>query len=221
MLSPFEVEKFITIAEKNDLKLISRKSNSITASNLLFRKLKQQLKEPEFIHIKNELYEEWVETVKEKLLENKDSENPKNIWLIANDTPINGIIGLNNCLRQELGGHHIRCIFDFDNKLPKTINFDRSPYSELRKLDLSSNIYRNSEWGTMRHISLPKEQETIETEHAYLNVVTRGDMSSLKWFDAQHKYFPDLPENERNEKEVLCNVYYSALNFKVINIFNI
>jgi fatty acid synthase len=211
-----EVERFTAMAEKNGLKLFSRRTDSITSSQLLFRKLKPELKETEVIHIKSNKYEEWVERVKETILENKESEKAKNIWLIANDTSINGIIGLSNCLRLESGGHHIRCIFDYDNQLPKTIDFERSPYCELRKLDLTTNIYQNGNWGTLRHISLPKEQETIDTEHAYLNVVQRGDMSSLKWFDAHHKYFPDLPENERNEKEVLCQVYYSALNFKVI-----
>ena len=216
-LSSAEVEQYIKEAEKQGLRLVSKKSDSISCCQLLFRKLRQQMRDIDVIHILNDKYEEWVDTIKEKILDNKDSElTAKTIWLVANDTAINGIIGLANCLRLESGGHHIRCLFDLDGSLSaKGIDFNKSPFLELRQTDLVTNIYRRSEWGTLRHICLPKEQETVSTAHAYLNVVQRGDMGSLKWFDAHHKYFPELSETERNPKEVLCDVYYSALNFKV------
>ena len=212
-----EVEMYIMFAERNGFRLVSKRSDSITSSLLLFRKVRQDFRDVVVIEVKNQKFEEWVDRVKEIMAENKETEGKANsVWLVANDSDINGIVGLANCLRLESGGQHIRCLFDANSRLPQPVDFNRSPYSELRQLDLTVNVLRDGKWGTLRHICLPKEHESVDTEHAYLNVVTRGDMSSLKWFDAHHKYFPDLTENERNPKETLCDVYYSALNFKVL-----
>jgi hypothetical protein len=218
LISSKEIDSFIEAAAKANLQLIARKSDSMTSSIVMFRKLKPVVPEPYILNIPNGKYEEWVEPLKEVLASNKDATNARNIWLVANDTAVNGVLGLANCLRVEPGGNHVRCIFDYDSKLPSVVDFDKKPFDDLRKLDLVFNVYKNGQWGACRHIILSEEQETIETEHAYLNVVTRGDMSSLKWFDAHHKYFPTLPASEKKEQEVLCNVYYSALNFKVNEI---
>lgn len=49
----------------------------------------------------------------------------------------------------------------------------------------------------------------IETEAAYVNILTRGDLSSLRWIESPLKYFvpQDSPDKE------LCTISYSALNF--------
>ncbi|CAG2105236.1 unnamed protein product [Medioppia subpectinata] len=165
ILNKSEAENYISIAEKNGFKLVSQKTDSITSSQLLFRKLRQQMKDIEVIHILDEKYDQWVEAIKEIMADNKDADTARNIWLVGNDTALNGIVGLANCLRLESGGQHIRCLFDCDNKLPKAVNFERSPFAAIRQLDLCTNIYRNGQWGSLRHICLPKEQETIATEH--------------------------------------------------------
>lgn len=47
------------------------------------------------------------------------------------------------------------------------------------------------------------------TEHAYVNVLTRGDLSSLRWVSSPLRHFsggdPDV---------ALCRVSYSSLNFR-------
>ncbi|GBO09431.1 Fatty acid synthase, partial [Araneus ventricosus] len=48
----------------------------------------------------------------------------------------------------------------------------------------------------------------VETKHAYLNILTRGDLSSLVWVDSQLKYLRE-PSNS-----ILCQVYYAPLNFR-------
>lgn len=50
----------------------------------------------------------WVEQLKKEMygMENKDKKEI--IWVIAQDSPINGIIGMVNCLKQEPGGERIR-----------------------------------------------------------------------------------------------------------------
>lgn len=49
------------------------------------------------------------------------------------------------------------------------------------------------------------------TEHAYVNVLTRGDLSSLRWISSP------LGENgPKNSKVQRCRIYYSSLNFRDI-----
>lgn len=49
------------------------------------------------------------------------------------------------------------------------------------------------------------------TEQAYVNVLTRGDLSSLRWIASPLRYF--VPSNSNVQ---LCHVYYSSLNFRDI-----
>lgn len=49
------------------------------------------------------------------------------------------------------------------------------------------------------------------TEHAYVNVLTRGDLSSLRWISSP------LGKNVANNPKVQrCRNYYSSLNFRDI-----
>lgn len=54
-----------------------------------------------------------------------------------------------------------------------------------------------------------------EVEHAYINTLTRGDLSSLSWVESPNKYFDlmELPSDVH-----LCSVYYAPLNFRDIMI---
>lgn len=49
------------------------------------------------------------------------------------------------------------------------------------------------------------------TEHAYVNVLTRGDLSSLRWIASPLCHFVSSNSNVQ-----LCRVYYSSLNFRDI-----
>ena len=44
--------------------------------------------------------------------------------------------------------------------------------------------------------------------HAYVNVQTKGDLSSLTWIDSPLKYYQD------DDQKSLCHVHYAALNFR-------
>lgn len=46
-------------------------------------------------------------------------------------------------------------------------------------------------------------------EYAYVNVLTRGDLSSLKWIESPLKYF-----QLNGHGTELCSVYYTSLNFR-------
>ena len=47
--------------------------------------------------------------------------------------------------------------------------------------------------------------------HAYVNILTRGDLSSLHWVESPLKFCNpgDTPDSRE-----LCSVYYAALNFR-------
>ena len=59
----------------------------------------------------------------------------------------------------------------------------------------------------MRHLAEPRL-----SKHCYLNTTTKGDLTSLKWFECQHKLWPI----GRTPSQILCHIYYSALNFRDI-----
>lgn len=50
-----------------------------------------------------------------------------------------------------------------------------------------------------------------ETEHAYVNVLTRGDLSSLRWIASHLKYATGTQGTTE-----LCTVNYTSLNFRDI-----
>jgi fatty acid synthase len=60
--------------------------------------------------------------------------------------------------------------------------------------DLVMNIYRDGKWGSYRHLPLDN-YATVTVPHAYVNIMTRGDLSSFKWLEGNldpEKYEPAL-----------------------------
>lgn len=51
-----------------------------------------------------------------------------------------------------------------------------------------------------------------DTPYAYVNVLSRGDLSTLKWIESPltHYHSEDHPQRE------LCSVHYTSLNFRDI-----
>lgn len=49
---------------------------------------------------------------------------------------------------------------------------------------------------------------SVKSQDAYVNIVTRGDLSSLQWIQLP------LTNNHTYPSQVTCNVVYSSLNFK-------
>jgi fatty acid synthase len=214
------INDFRNAAQEIGFQTICCKTDSIGSKALLFRKVipNESIKsnEQQIIEI-NGNYEKWLNALKDRVKqmnENKENNNNSNIWLIGNDSSINGIIGLTNCLRQEPGGEIIRCIFDYDKQMKK-LDFSSKPFSDILTNDLAINVIRDGKLGTYRHLSLPKNHDKIETNDYFLNVVPNGDLSSLQWFDSKN-----LTRNEsfinfdnRKIKQIRCNVYYNGLNF--------
>uniref|UniRef100_A0A8V5HEL3 Fatty acid synthase n=1 Tax=Melopsittacus undulatus TaxID=13146 RepID=A0A8V5HEL3_MELUD len=152
----------------------------------------------------------WVESLKEVLAD--PSEKP--VWLTATTCGNSGILGMVNCLRLEAEGHRIRCVF-VSNLNPSSSVPSTSPSSlemqNIVKRDLVMNVYRDGKWGSFRHLPLEQGNPQELTEYAYVNVLTRGDLSSLHWIVSPLQHF-----HTTNPDVQLCKVYYASLNFRDI-----
>lgn len=49
-------------------------------------------------------------------------------------------------------------------------------------------------------------------EHAFINTLVRGDVSSLTWVESPNQYFEFI--RDRMPSTELCSVYYAAINFR-------
>jgi fatty acid synthase len=217
------INDFISEAQKIGLNIICLKSDSIGSIAILFRKVipmeSIRLEDNAIIEV-NDNYDKWLDVLREKFKENilnKEIHNKESyIWLIANDSSINGILGLVNSLRQEPGGERIKCIFDFDKKYEFPINFDEKPFSDILVNDLGINVIRDGKLGTYRHLSLPKLHDKVESNDYFLNVGPNGDLSSLQWFDSKNIKPNETHINVDNRKipQIRCNIYSTGLNFR-------
>lgn len=151
----------------------------------------------------------WVETLKSTLVESSDSP----VWLMATHGH-NGVVGMVNCLRQEPGGNRIRCAFvsnlSKNAPVPSLVSTHKDLQAVLQR-DLSMNVYRDGLWGAFRHQLLSQDLSEELVEQAYVNVLTRGDLSSLRWIASPLRHF--VPSNPNVQ---LCRVYYASLNFRDI-----
>lgn len=165
---------------------------------LLRKKLKHQGKLVA-IEIKQDNFD-WITTLQETIKSGQKV-------IVYSDVETNGIMGLFNCLRREVGGNNVRCFFLQDTAKP---DFDvtQTFYAKQLAKDLALNVYRNGQWGTYRHL-LIHDDRYAEREHAYVNVLTRGDLSTLKWIEGPLNFNSIM----RPEK-TLVHVYSTSINFR-------
>ncbi|GFR04445.1 fatty acid synthase, partial [Trichonephila clavata] len=195
------------------LRIICKKSDALTSTLYLLRKVSVKSYQDSVIQIEVGKYEKWVTELKEQIIEiTSHPKDPKRIWLVSEGTNLSGIIGLVNCLRLEPGGSSVRCVFISESApdLPQ-FNPKLQFYQEIMEKDLTMNVFKTNSWGTYRHFKMSEGSEVDEMEHAYLNILTRGNLSSLTWIDSPLKY-----SSARDSDSLLCHVYYASLNFRDI-----
>ncbi|XP_077358210.1 fatty acid synthase isoform X2 [Festucalex cinctus] len=181
---------------------------SFYGSVLFLCRSRTPAKQPVVLAVESADYK-WVETLKATLAAPSDSP----VWLTASQAHC-GILGMVNCLRQEPGGLRIRCAFVSNLNGPseaQTLQFDDPSMQAVLKGDLVMNVFRDGCWGAFRHQLITLDRNKELTEHAYVNVLTRGDLSSLSWIASPLRHF--VPDNPNVQ---LCRVYYSSLNFRDI-----
>ena len=215
-----KIQLFIKETQSLGFTIICTKTDSIGSMALLFRKIALNIpvppKEEQVFRISADC-RQWFEKLREKIkFINENNIKEKNIWLIANDSDINGIIGLINCLRLEPGGETIRVLFDCDKSTEFPINFNEKPFNDLLINDLAVNVLRDGKVGTYRHLTLPKDYDKTQSNDYFLNVGQNRDLSSLQWFDS--KNLSPLKENfdinNRRQDLINCKIYSSGLNFR-------
>ncbi|NXO90855.1 FAS synthase, partial [Certhia brachydactyla] len=206
--------KFLSEAQWEDLfskaslNLVATKKSFFGSVIFLCRR-QSPVKTPVFLPV-DETNFKWVESLKEVLAD--PSEKP--VWLTATSCANSGVLGMVNCLRLEAEGHRIRCVFTSNLNPSSTVPPMSLSSLEMQKIvqkDLVMNVYRDGKWGSFRHLPLQQAQPQELTEYAYVNVLTRGDLSSLRWIVSPLRHFHATDPNV-----LLCKVYYASLNFRDI-----
>uniref|UniRef100_A0A8C2UHY0 Fatty acid synthase n=1 Tax=Coturnix japonica TaxID=93934 RepID=A0A8C2UHY0_COTJA len=193
---------------KASLNLVAMK-RSFFGSVIFLCRRQSPAKTPIFLPVDDTHYK-WVDSLKEILADS--SEQP--VWLTATNCGNSGILGMVNCLRLESEGHRIRCVFVSNLNPSSTVPSTGLSSLEMQKIiqrDLVMNVYRDGKWGSFRHLPLQQAQSQELTEYAYVNVLTRGDLSSLRWIVSPLRHFQTTNPNIQ-----LCKVYYASLNFRDI-----
>ncbi|XP_063817309.1 fatty acid synthase [Pseudophryne corroboree] len=199
LLSQAEWEKLFDSAS---LDLVALKKSFYSSVIFLCRR-RIPVKTPVFLSVED-MDCTWVESLKNSMADTTDD----HIWLTSMKQPNSGIVGMLNCLRQEPGGHRIRCIFNSD---VKSYDVSDNELQQLQHKDLVMNVYQGGKWGAFRHVSFHKEQAQDKTAFAFVNVLTRGDLSTLRWIASPLRNFQPTNPNVK-----LCKVYYASLNFRDI-----
>ncbi|XP_055376639.1 fatty acid synthase [Condylostylus longicornis] len=153
----------------------------------------------------------WLDNLKTALA-SAEAES-KYLYLVSQGEELFGAQGLMNCIKNEAGGKYARLYFIQDNKV-ENFSFDSVFYRNQLEKDLVSNVFKNGAWGTFKHIKIESQSElpTLQVEHAYVNALVKGDLSSLKWIEGP------LARQQTNSKSSndleMCTVYYAPINFR-------
>ncbi|CAG2105122.1 unnamed protein product, partial [Medioppia subpectinata] len=150
----------------------------------------------------------------QKLIAAKEADNKTdNVWLVSQDSCINGIIGLMNCLRLEPGGENFRYIFHMDTNT--NIDFNTKPYSDILANDLVANVIKGGKLGTYRHLKLPNDFDKCVSNNYYLNSGTTKDLAGIQWYDSRK--LPEIKKywNFNNEEisKTRVEIYCSGISF--------
>ncbi|NXN91414.1 FAS synthase, partial [Rhinopomastus cyanomelas] len=193
---------------KASLNVVAMKKSFFGSVIFLCRR-QARVQTPVFLPIDETNYS-WVESLKELLAEPSDQP----VWLSASTSGNSGIVGMVNCLRLEAEGPRIRCVF-VSNLNPSSavppLTLSSLEMKKILQKDLVMNVYRDGKWGSFRHLPLQQAQAQELTEYAYVNALTRGDLSSLSWIASPLRHFRSADPDVH-----LCKVYYSSLNFRDI-----
>lgn len=167
---------------------------------LIILKLKEVKPDPTVINVSlNDQEYSWLENLKKSY-----AIGP--LCLLSQGEPFNGIVGLVNCLRKEPEINAV-CFF-IDDKNAPIFDLKNPFYRTQFGYGLPMNVYRNGEWGSYKHLTIPVDNEPKPREtHFYANTLCKGDLSSFAWIKGELNMNKDL------DKDII-EVHYAALNFK-------
>ncbi|KAI1279514.1 Fatty acid synthase [Halotydeus destructor] len=211
-----DVAKVVPVAARLGFQKISHKWDSLGFHGLLLRKPVAVSGDPAVITVRTTSFD-WVEELKTQLASMRDAcekEKSNSIWLVAEDSP-SGIVGLINCLRREPGCDGVRCCVNLVAKKNGPIKIP----DEIIAKDLVVNVVSQEGClGSFRHTVIHELAQREEMSHGYVDIETKGDMSSFRWLENDTKYWESIPLSRRNSAECLVDVHYAALNFKDVMV---
>ena len=133
-------EQWVKCLEACGLSVVSLKKVGTVSSLLLCRLTNNAQEKPVFIDVDESF--EFVPQLQTALA--ADDKSP--IWLCSFTTSPTGIVGMTNCLRQEMGGERIRCLLASPEQKDKVMK----QFDSLKKLDLVMNVFKDGKYGSYR-----------------------------------------------------------------------
>ncbi|CAG2102323.1 unnamed protein product, partial [Medioppia subpectinata] len=215
------LKAFQSVSVKIGFKIIATKYDTIGSAVLLFRRVDTIHEIPATNNVINitQDYAKWLQILIDNIIKAKESNKIcNNVWLMGSDGPINGMIGLINCLRLETGGQILRYIFHYDKNIsmPDTVDFNARPYWEILANDLVANVIKGGVVGTYRHLKMPKDYDKCLSNNYYLNTGLTRDISSLQWFNEQNVVTLESDINNTNDTKTRIEIYYSGISTRDI-----
>jgi len=211
----YDHDSWMQIFKKAGFRVVGYQSDKVMTTLYMLRKAAATPHQPVFYDVDDVKEFSWLKPVQNAIEERLDAPPEDTIWLTSTKVPDNGTVGLGLCLRDELSRTRMHTLMDASFK-PSKIDLKSPEVQNIINNDLHSNVYRDGKWGTFQHIVV-KENQTLayqETEHAFINTLVRGDLSSLQWVESPNAYWKHLPTTKKTDD--LCQVYFTALNFRDI-----
>ncbi|XP_053606924.1 fatty acid synthase-like [Plodia interpunctella] len=190
-----------------ELLLVSRQVTA-TCDYITLRRKPTLPQDHVLIEIEEDEEYKWVEPLREAM---KRAETEELRIYVVSRAADSGVLGLGTCLRAEPGGRAVRVVL-----APGARSFalQQAPYADQLARDLVTNVLRAGVWGSYRHLLLDDSAEAqLQVEHAYVNTLARGDLSSLRWIESPLRF---AREQQWSADTELCHVYYAPLNFRDI-----
>ncbi|XP_072167778.1 fatty acid synthase-like [Diadema setosum] len=216
----FSEQELLSAFKANGLEVISIKQSGLLTTMFLCRKVSlspSSKEQPCIINTDDKSYT-WVSDLQKRMVEFEGKPPGENIWLLSDKAYHSGIVGMTNCLKFEQGGDRIRCIFNAEGK-PTGGEFSqlKDSLEGILNRDLLMNVWKDGEWGSYRHYFLETspDDSKVETSHAYINTLTRGDLSTLRWIALPMTY---TAPGQLGKDMSMCSVYFASLNFRDIMI---
>ncbi|KAL0872273.1 hypothetical protein ABMA27_004663 [Loxostege sticticalis] len=188
--------------------LLAARQVAASCEYVLLRKVPQLPPTNVIIDVTDDTSYKWVDALRDAL-ERAESEDMR-VYVVSR-SGTGGALGLGTCLRREPGGACVRVFVAPD--APAFAPTAPAFAAQVRK-DCVFNVLRAGVWGTYRHLQLTDINDaTLQVEHAYVNTLNRGDLSSLRWIESPLRYAGETPLKPSEE---LCRVYCAPLNFRDI-----
>ncbi|KAK2587686.1 hypothetical protein KPH14_003803 [Odynerus spinipes] len=155
----------------------------------------------------------WLKSVKAAL--KKAEAQDQELILVCQGEELFGMVGFMNCLRIENATGNMRYFFIQDKNAPK-FSLTAPLYAEQLSKQVMANVLKGGQWGSYRHLRLEQKNDasSLQVEHAFVNTLVRGDLSSLRWIESPLSFH----RPEKHPELEMCSVYYASLNFKDIMV---